>query len=183
MFLLGCASFALFFLNDANDCWFRKRWLFWLFPAGFLMLTVSVIFLCVGNPAPQVGLFSRMASWFLFAVFMLLEVYSLFFALSTSESYHSHGSQRPVCRTGVYALCRHPGVLWFFGVMVCLHFAAGLPFYASAVFTLLDVALVIYEDYVVFPSVLSGYQKYRQETPFLIPTPKSIGRCFKNDGT
>lgn len=178
MFFAGCLSFALFFLSDMNDLRFHKRELFWLFPLGFLLLTVSIVFLCIDNSAPELSLIWRIMFWVLFAAFLALEIYSLFFALPASESYASPGFKRPVCSSGVYALCRHPGVLWFFGAMVCLYFAAGLPLYAAMVFTLLDVALVIYEDYIVFPAVLSGYDEYRRKTPFLVPTPKSIGRCF-----
>ena len=94
-------------------------------------------------------------------------------------SYARPGEKRPACTTGVYALCRHPGVLWFAGLFACLWLAAGLPLQDAAVYTILNVLLVWFEDRCVFPDLLEGYEAYRASTPFLIPNGKSIRACIR----
>ena len=41
-------------------------------------------------------------------------IYTLFFALPFDETYAKQNNGRYVCDRGVYALCRHPGILCFF---------------------------------------------------------------------
>lgn len=59
--------------------------------------------------------------------------------------------------------------------------AAGFPPEANALFTALNVALVVFEDRMVFPTVLAGYCEYRRVTPFLIPNGRSIRACFRGE--
>jgi protein-S-isoprenylcysteine O-methyltransferase Ste14 len=87
------------------------------------------------------------------------------------------GEERAVCTTGVYALCRHPGVLWFAGVYGCLWLTVGLPLWEAALYCGLNVLLVAFEDLCVFPARLEGYDAYRVQTPFLLPTRQSIRAC------
>ncbi len=181
MFLVGCAGFALFFLGDYNDLRLRKRALALCFPAGCALLTVSAAALALRHPSPLPWAAARAAAWALTAVFLALEVYTLFFAIPAGASYAAPGKKRPVCRAGVYALCRHPGVLWFGAAFFFLWLAAGLPLGAALVWTALDVLLVIYEDAAVFPALMDGYDDYRASTPFLIPTCASLRRCFSTD--
>ena len=110
---------------------------------------------------------------------MALEVYTLFFALPVEASYASPGEKRPACTTGVYALCRHPGVLWFAGLYGCLALAAGLPLWEAAVLSAMNVGLVAFEDRCVFPARLEGYGAYQASTPFLVPNRASIRACRK----
>ena len=111
------------------------------------------------------------------ALLLALEIYTLFFALSAKEAYTCQRQARPVCKSGVYALCRHPGVLWFAGLYLCLWAAAGLALRAAVFFSVLDVLLVLFEDRCVFPARLDGYDDYRAETPFLLPNRQSIRAC------
>ena len=113
----------------------------------------------------------------LLAVFAALLIYTLFFALPVEASYTRPGEKRPACTTGVYALCRHPGVLWFAGIYVCLWMAAGLPLWEAVLYSGLNVLLVAFEDRCVFPALLDGYDAYQTATPFLIPSGKSIRDC------
>lgn len=86
----------------------------------------------------------------------------------------------PLCRTGVYALCRHPGVLWLSLFYFSLWLAAGSPelFAAFLVYTVLDVAYALFQDRWTFVRLFPDYREYRQETPFLLPTAASWRRCF-----
>ena len=48
-------------------------------------------------------------------IFFVLLIYTLFFALPFDKTYQNESEKRMAYTEGVYALCRHPGVLWFIG--------------------------------------------------------------------
>lgn len=175
-YLLGFAGFILFFISDANDWKLSCRALKLCFPVGFVLLAAGT----ARALSPARALLRGPARWavlILAALFLALEIYTLFFALSAKEAYTCQGQERPVCKSGVYALCRHPGVLWFMGLCLCLWAAAGLALQAAVFFSALDVLLVLFEDRCVFPARLDGYDDYRAETPFLLPNRQSIRAC------
>ena len=177
-FLLGLGAFALFFLSDYNDWRLRKKQLKLFFPLGGVLLAAAV-WLRWGETVPVVSGWLRGVVFLLGAVFLGLLVYTLFFAIPLEASYARPGEKRSVCTTGVYALCRHPGVLWFMGLFACLWLAAGLPLMDAAVYCILNVCLVWFEDRCVFPELLEGYEAYQAATPFLIPNGGSIRACGK----
>ncbi|MGM9521885.1 MAG: hypothetical protein ACI3VB_05345 [Oscillospiraceae bacterium] len=177
MFYVGVAGFLLFFLSDLNDTLLKKRFLLPSFPLGAASVAVSMTVLAVRGEPPIESEIMRVCMWVLSALFLGFEIYTLFFAIPLADSYTKPGSSRCVCTVGVYALCRHPGVLWFGLLALSLWAAGGLPLYAAAVFTALDTALVVFEDIYVFPRRLEGYDDYRRRTPFLIPSVGSIKRC------
>ena len=172
-YLLGICAFLLFFISDYNDWRLSLRGGKFLFPAGVVLLvTGTVLEARVGTHVANGwlrGLFYALA-----AVFAALLVYTLFFALPVEASYTRPGERRKACTTGVYALCRHPGVLWFAGLYGCLWLAAGLPLWEAALYSGLNVLLVIFEDRCVFPAKLEGYERYQRSTPFLLPNGRSI---------
>ena len=175
-YLLGISGFALFFLSDYNDWKWARRELKFCFPLGAVLLVAgTVLDLRFGNAVVGGGL--RWMVFVLAALLLALEVYTLFFALPVDASYTRPGEKRPACTTGVYALCRHPGVLWFAGIYVCLWMAAGLPLWEAVLYSGLNVLLVAFEDRCVFPALLDGYDTYQTATPFLIPNSKSIRDC------
>ena len=111
-------------------------------------------------------------------------VYSLFFALPFQETYRQQEQGRHVYDGGVYALCRHPGILCFFGLYLCLGLAAlpgGLLAHGLA-FSLLDLAYAGFQDRVTFPKTFCDYEAYRKKAPFLIPTGDSIRRARQTWG-
>jgi protein-S-isoprenylcysteine O-methyltransferase Ste14 len=175
-----CAAFALFFLSDWNDWRGGTAPLRWCFPAGGAVLAADTVYLCLTGRAASGGA-GRLLAFAGAALFAWLLIYSLFFALPAAASYTEPGQKRPACTAGVYALCRHPGVLWLTGLLACLHPAAGYPLWAVILATVLNTALVTFEDCAVFPAVLAGYCDYRRVTPFLIPSGKSVRACFRGE--
>lgn len=168
--LLCVLAFALFFLGDANDWRWGKAAPRLCFPAGLALLAAALVLLCRGGrPAWLAGLCGLLG-----ALFLLLLVRTLFFAFPAEEAYARQDTGRPACTRGVYALCRHPGVLWLAGLCLCLWGGFGLPFFTVILVTALNLGLVAFEDCRVFPAKLAGYGAYRQKTPFLIPTAASI---------
>ena len=177
-YLLGRCAFALFFLSDWNDWKWKRRELRPCFPLGGVLLSVGT-FLEVRRRTPLVSGWLRGLCVLLAAAFLVLLIYTLFFALPAEASYGRPGERRPACTTGVYALCRHPGVLWFAGLYVCLWAAFGLPLWEAASLSGWNVLLVWFEDRCVFPAVLEGYGDYQRTTPFLLPDRRSIRACRK----
>lgn len=173
----GLGAFALFFLSDYNDWKLRRKELRLCFPLGTLLLLAGTAAGCAAGTPPLHGL-PRLTALILAAAFAALLVYTLFFALPAGASYAHPGEDRPVCAGGVYALCRHPGVLWFAAAYLCLWGGCGFPFWAAALYTALDVLLVVFEDGWVFPARLSGYDDYRRATPFLLPNRSSLRAFF-----
>lgn len=178
-FLLGSAGFALFFLSDYNDWRLGRRGLQACFPLGALALAAATVW-GTWQGRPPVGGWLRGLLWGLAAVFLALLVYTLFFALPAKASYTRPGEKRPACVGGVYALCRHPGVLWFMGLYGCLWAAGGLPLWEAAGYSAWNVLLVVFEDRCVFPARLEGYGAYQASTPFLLPDWRSIRSCLRS---
>ncbi len=175
---LTLGAFALFFLSDYNDWRPAYRSLKLCFPAGGVLLLIGTVWECRRFAAPLSG-GMRVAAFAGAAAFGVLLLYTLFFALPVGASYAKPGEKRRACTTGVYALCRHPGVLWFAGVYGCLHGACGLPLWEAVALSGLNVLLVVFEDRCVFPEKLEGYDVYQAATPFLVPSRKSIQECLR----
>ena len=173
---LGLMAFVLFFISDYNDWRLSRRELKLCFPAGAVLLAAGTVLEARRGSAPASG-WLRGLFFMLVALFLALLVYTLFFALPVEASYARPGQKRPACTTGVYALCRHPGVLWFAGAYLCLWGGFGFPLRSAVLYTALDVLLVLFEDRRVFPARLSGYDDYRHTTPFLLPDRASL-RAF-----
>ena len=177
MFFLGISAFILFFISDINDAWLHSKLLKPAFFLGAIFLTIAVAVLSA-NGVTTLNLVIRVLFGILGVVFFSLLIYSLFIAIPAVNSYTKPGLKRPVYTQGVYALCRHPGVLWFTGLCFCLYAVFGFPLYAATTYSVFNGVLVLFEDKVVFPKVLSGYSEYSRTTPFLIPNCKSISSCI-----
>lgn len=77
-------------------------------------------------------------------------------------------------------MCRHPGVLFFGLFFLCFYLIVPvLPvLLAFLIFTGLDILYVLWQDLYLFPKTISGYDRYKKTTPFLLPNKKSIRRLF-----
>ena len=147
---------------------------------GCILLAGSTAALFLTAPARfTLPFVARAAAGLLGLGFLLLLVHALFFALPFKRTYLEENAARPVYDRGVYALCRHPGVLWFllFYFFGWLWSGADLLFWAWLLFGLLNVGYIVLQDCWIFPRTFDNYGDYRKTTPFLIPTPASIRRC------
>ena len=175
MIYLGISAFFLFVIGDLNDAFFKKRPLKACFPLGLLVLAIATAF--------RLSVKDLNIAWCAAAyVFLVLQLVALFGSFSAEEAYtNKHEDERTVTDTGLYAMCRHPGILFFVGLYLCLHWGLSLPWLDTIVYIMLDLALAFVEDKYTFPVILNGYDDYRKTTPFLIPTISSIGRMIKKD--
>ena len=81
--------------------------------------------------------------------------------------------------TGTYALCRHPGVLWFGFLFLFLFCTTGsiLLIPAGIIWTGIDILHVYLQEKWFFCNLFPEYQSYIKTTPMLIPTKASIKKC------
>ncbi len=177
MFCLGIAAFAMFFLGDFNDWRLKNRLLRSCFYLGVVMLAASTVGLCIKQDSTPLSARYRVPFLVLALFFGLFTLYSV---LSVSFVNRGNGEKR-VFSGGLYAVCRHPGFLFFVPMYICLWLGAGLPFVAAAVFIGLNLLLVLFEDKLVFPAFLQGYSEYKTTTPFIVPNAKSIIRAAGNN--
>lgn len=181
-FLLpGIGAFVLFFLYDWHTVTGRVSWLRGGFFAGCLLLAVSLAgLLATALAATGAGPVRLTAGLIAAGGFLLLLLYTLFGAIPFDATYLQEGGRPCVCRRGVYALCRHPGVLWLFGFTLCLWLALGTrPLLAAwLLFSASNLLYVWLQDRWSFPRTFADYDDYRREVPFLLPRPRSLRRCL-----
>ncbi|MBQ3486737.1 MAG: hypothetical protein IJA71_00485, partial [Clostridia bacterium] len=115
-------------------------------------------------------------------LFAGLLVWALFFSFPPKEAYVEQSRERKVYTGGMYALCRHPGILWFCLLYGCLIPGAGFPPMTAFLYCLLNILLGWVEDKWIFPRLFTDYDAYKKSTPFLIPTPKSLRAWIHPDG-
>lgn len=178
--LIGCIGFVLFVVYDLNEVYFHKTWLHPCFALGVAAVVFATVMAAYHGEAVLV--FAAFLKWLFLLVavlFLVLLVYSLFFALPFDKTYIKTDC-RNVCNAGVYALCRHPGVLWFtlFYLFFWLFTGKDLLFWAFFGFSLLNIFYVWLQDRFFFPRVFVDYKAYQVTTPFLIPTAHSFRNCL-----
>lgn len=180
--LIGSAGFILYFLYDINSVTRKNKVVQKFFALGSVLVTGSAVL--------EMKEFWKMGRQYfpitvLFAVggllFLSLLIYTLFFALPFDETYCKENQMRLAYTEGVYSLCRHPGVLWFAGLYLCMWGMTGnrqgMLYYLGMI--LWNVLYVVMQDLWIFPLTFSNYHEYRRGTPFLIPNGKSICRCLR----
>lgn len=174
----GILAFVLYVLYDWNRVFLKKAWLRPLFTAGSLLLV-----LCGGRLVLlswSVG--SRI--WLVPASLCLAGlVYTLFFALPFDSTYCREADRGPVCRSGIYGWCRHPGIWWFFGCFGSLGMACrdGRQLAFCLTLSALNLAYAWYQDRLIFVREFSDYKDYQREVPFLVPNGWRKGGGGKND--
>lgn len=179
---LGIAAFVLYLIYDINSFMWQKQVLSTFFLLGTLLLGIATgldlwAAWTAGAFSDAIDILLLIATFFCFATL----IYSLFFALPFQETYTQPSSGRKVYRRGVYALCRHPGILFFWGTYLLLGLAA-LPsrmIVRSLVFSFLNLVYAYFQDCVTFPKTFCDYSDYQRYVPFLIPTPHSVSMARK----
>ncbi len=178
----GIFAFFLFAIYDINSVTQKVKWLKPAFFAGSLLLAAATAVLVVRNwGIGGIGTIRQCVALVLAAVFFLLLVYTLFFALPFSKTYVKEEAAPQVYAGGVYALCRHPGVLWFIGLYASFVIAAPEPpvITAGILFCVCNFLYVIMQDVWTFPKYFADYSGYKKAVPFLIPTGKSASSCIR----
>ena len=174
---LGCLSFATLYLFDRLKMQGKNvPLLFALGCTGIFAGSFGCFF--AGNVRFILWPWMRAILLLLAAAEGLVMLWALFFALPKGT--YGGNSSATVDR-GLYALCRHPGVLCFVEMHIYLWLLSGrdMMLAAAILFTACDVLHVYVQDKIYFPKTLHGYEDYKKTTPFLIPNRASIDRCIK----
>ncbi len=176
---IGTLGFVLYFVYDINSFTWKSPLLHKCFLLGTLLLSAALAL----DLYQGISLQKSVGLWQLIwgaagAGFLCLLIHALFFALPFENTYcmgKQSGKARP-CDQGVYAMCRHPGVLFLFGVYFSWGMAVlpGTLLRNGIIFSLWNVLYVLFQDRVTFPTVFEDYDGYRRRVPFLIPTKTSI---------
>lgn len=189
---IGIAAFILCFLYDINSFTRKNAVVHCFFTVGAVLLAVSSA-LDLWQ-AMRAGAFTGALD----VVLLLLAVicfaaliYSLFFALPFEETYVKSEEGNKAYDQGVYALCRHPGVLFYFLMQLFFGLAA-LPERAlinGMILSAINVLYAWFQDRITFEKIFSNYSEYRKNVPFLVPTAHSaaearkfFGRTNKGEG-
>ena len=170
--LIGAAAFLLMLLGDVNDAVWHKGALRLFFPIGFVLLAAATAL-----RLDHSGIDAARCA--VSGAFLLVLLYVLFGSFSVKDAYVRQDSGRRVYDKGFYALCRHPGVLFFAGLYASLHYAFALPWPDAALYSALNLLLASAEDKWFFPRSIGGYDEYKKRVPFLIPTSAGIKEIFK----
>ena len=181
LLIIGCLSFVLFCIYDFLKLGFLTKYGKVLFVAGILLLAGSTLGILVGDShRVEIPIFMQLIWGGLALVSLLLLFFSLFFCVPFYDTYIKAAKTNTVVDTGMYALCRHPGVLWFGLFYLFLWLASGknMILWAGILWTLMDIALVYVEDRWIFPKLLNGYEQYKRNVPFIIPDKGSIKTCI-----
>lgn len=180
--LMGLLGFFLYLVYDINSVTSKIKIINGFFFLGSFLLivaTAGIIFESFNDIQWDLlwmsifGVFSLM--------FLALLIYTLFFALPFNDTYVSSNATPKVYQNGFYALCRHPGVLWFAGFYFFLWLALKTPLLllAAIIFSACNFIYIIFQDHWTFPRVFDDYNDYKKLTPFIIPNFKSIKRCLQ----
>ena len=177
---IAVIAFILFFIYDWNSISWNNRALQKLFAAGCVLLVSATVGVLIQQKTQRSWQTWQLVLILLFFLLcMTLLVYTLFFALPFEETYLQECQKRKAYTEKMYALCRHPGVLWLAGVMAAVawyRWDQQTTAYCVLV-TVCNICYVIYQDWVIFPATFYDYKDYRKTTPFLIPNWKSIRKC------
>jgi len=180
--VMGLLAFLLFAAYDINSVTSKINIMnSFFFLGSFLLIAATAGIIIESFHSIQWNL-QRMSIFGIFSLlFLILLIYTLFFALPFSETYVKGSTSPKVCQGGFYALCRHPGVLWFTGFYFCLWLTLKIPLLLPAViiFSACNVIYVIFQDHWTFPRIFEDYNDYKKHTPFIIPNFKSIKRCLQ----
>lgn len=175
--LLGLTAFVLYLLYDINSFTRKLKIAHSFFLLGTTLLGIATVLDFVA--AWRMGGFSGALDWFLLidaGICFAALIYCLFFALPFQETYTKQNSGNHVYSGGVYALCRHPGILCFFGMYLSLGLAA-LPsgmLIRGMLFSTMNLLYAWFQDRITFPRTFCDYADYQKKVPFLIPTKASI---------
>jgi protein-S-isoprenylcysteine O-methyltransferase Ste14 len=173
---IGCLGFLVIHLFDIVSL---KRLpgakpFTWILGSGLMGYALTMA--CLWSDKLLLPVWLTWLGWALLAISLSLLIYSLFINLPFRKTYIAIGVGDKLIRTGLYALVRHPGVLWFIPLLLSLVLVSksSLLLMAAPIFISLDIVLVVVQDRFFFGRMFDGYDSYRRETPMLVPNRRSV---------
>lgn len=180
----GIFAFVFYFIYDLNGILWKNKILQKSFFIGCGLLLIGTLTMIFQSLWVIQWSFQTLVGLMGSLVCLGLLIYTLFFALPFEQTYVEEKQQEQqelkTYTEGVYALCRHPGVLWFIGFYLFLMVLMPTKpvIYGGILFAILNFSYIVLQDYWTFLHLFSDYSDYKRLTPFLIPNKRSIARCF-----
>jgi protein-S-isoprenylcysteine O-methyltransferase Ste14 len=175
--ILGCLGFLIVHLFDivALKRLPAAKPIIWF--SGIGLFIYAIVMICLQSNTLILPAWSTGLGWALLSISFALLLYALFINLPFIKTYISTGVPDELVKTRMYALVRHPGVIWFVLLIFALILVSksSLLLIAAPIFILLDIVLVVFQDKYFFGRMFDSYDSYRGETPMLIPSRESIG--------
>lgn len=179
--LVGTLGFICYYVYDFYTIWKPKSMARYLFGLGSILVVLSLILEIIEQRSHICMNVSFFIWLFLALLFAGLLIYTLFFCFDVDEAYLQVNQLRQAYTQGMYALCRHPGVIWFVLGFFCLY--GMFPTKQTLIYVLLmssyNILYVILQDLFIFPRTFVNYGEYKKQAPFLFPNKKSIRECLK----
>lgn len=179
-YIIGVIAYVLYFVYDYNSIHKQKKFLKLFFLIGTLLLVGATIYATIKYFVYSSIIYILITS-IIGIVFLCLLIYTLFFSIPFDSTYVKQSEGRLAYTKGMYSICRHPGMLWFLGLYICIsvftYNPKGIWFYGLMV--LGDLIYILYQDYYIFPLTFNNYEEYKKTTPFLIPFIKRRGNNDK----
>jgi protein-S-isoprenylcysteine O-methyltransferase Ste14 len=148
--------------------------LIWISGGGLWLYSLART--CLATEKLSLPIWSTWFGWVLLTISILIFIYALFINLPFRKTYVATGVGDKLIKTGLYALARHPGAIWFILFMLSLILVSRskLMLITAPIFIVLNTVLVVIQDKFFFPRMFAGYDIYQKETPMLLPNWKSI---------
>ena len=177
--LLGVVAYPVLLLHDAASHAGHRFLGYLIFAVGCAMLVFSYAMLWRSTPVWPVPEVVRIVGFVLMGVFFLLTLYSLLIEIPFRRIYLEDRQDVHVIDTGTYALCRHPGVLWFCLFLLSSFVAGGRPLQliAAVLWSGMDTLYATCQERYFYPRVFGEqFERYKGRVPMVIPTGESIRR-------
>lgn len=121
--LIGIIGYCCYYIYDFNDVYFGKK----LFKSFFMLGSILQIFATIGCifhffNTPFIFNIKNWIACLITLFFFVLLIYTLFFSLPFEKTYILQDNHE-VYKVEMYALCRHPGVLWYIAFYIALYFS------------------------------------------------------------
>ena len=182
MLYIAIGALGIFVVHLCDPAAIRKLPLVkpFTWAVGVGLIIYAIVMGCVSPDKIQLPAWTVWFGWILLTASLLLIVYSLFINLPFRKTYLAKGVGDKLVTSGLYALVRHPGLMWtiLFVISLILVSSSRLVLLASPIFIALDIVVILLQDRFFFPQMFSDYKKYQRETPMLIPNRRSIRLFF-----
>jgi len=168
LFLIcGISSFITYFLADYIEYKGKSlKYSKFLSYSSVILLLISVIGLIIFSPKWHIPLYVKL----IFLVLSIIAFIFLYKALFVEVAFYKDKKEK-IIKTGIYKLCRHPGVLLLFLLLFFLSLSSGSVylFYCAFLFSILNLFIALFEDKIFLPHKFKEYEEYKKNTPFLFP--------------
>lgn len=178
--LSGVFAFFVLTMFDYNKLKMLHPLLNGLFAIGVGLLIIATAQI-LNVDQPLFTFTSIPILWVISGLGFIEMIYALFFALPFNKTYLKTSSNSDIITTGLYGLCRHPGVWGFFifYLFAALATGNGSLLIAALVWTIMDILHVWIQDSLFFVKTLQGYTLYKKTTPFLFFGIKELRKLIK----